>query len=183
NRLFLQALLTNGSDNLFANSQMDDYPGFISGVWYDLGGSWNAEKKGWDLFGDCISDIDYSCHPVARLGGCLNLVPMDRRSLYGDAEQSRFFTMSGGPNGTRLINLLNGDGAAANPTGLAGSHAVDRFNAYSFNTFLAGKYRGFSVLNEWWVRDLNNFRTTPAGLGNIIYTIPLPTGATTPPTR
>src|SRR5437868_2413515 len=43
----------------------------------------------------------------------------------------------------------------------------------------AGKYKGFSFLNEWWVRDLNNFRTTPAGRGDIIYTIPLaPLGAT-----
>src|SRR5262249_9473848 len=44
------------------------------------------------------------------------------------------------------------------------------FDAYSANVFLAGKYHGFSVLNEWWVRDLNNFRTTPNGRGDIIYT-------------
>ena len=163
-RFFLQALITNGSESLFANSQMDKYPGFITGFWYDLGGSWSAQRKAWDLFGDCISDIDYSCKPVLRAGGTLNLVPMDRRSLYGDAEQSRYGTMPAGPGGTRLINLLSGD--AATPLG---AHAVDMFDAYSYNAFIAAKYRGFSILNEWWLRDLDNFRTTPNGLGNVIY--------------
>src|SRR5205085_1455001 len=55
-------------------------------------------------------------------------------------------------------------------TGTLGTHAVDSFDAYSFNTFAAGHYKGFSFLNEWWLRDLNHFRTTPNGLGNIIYT-------------
>src|SRR5262249_51306668 len=105
------------------------------------------------------------CCPVVRVGGCFNVVPMGRRSLYGDAEQSRFFTMQGGPGGTRLINVLNGDGGALN-----GRNAVDEFDAYSYNAFVAGHYRGFGFLNEWWLRDLNNFRTAPAGLGNIIYT-------------
>jgi hypothetical protein len=164
-RFFMQAIVTNGSESLFPNTQMDDYPGFITGFWYDLGGNWNAERKAWDLFGDCISDIDYSCRPVARIGGSLNLVPLDRRSLYGDDEQSRYDTMAAGPGGTRLINVLNGDALAP-----GGSHAVDKFDAYSYNVFGAAKFRGFSVLNEWWFRDLNNFRTTPNGLGNIIYT-------------
>jgi hypothetical protein len=91
---------------------------------------------------------------------------MGRRSLYGDAEQSRFFTVAAAPGGTRLINVLNGDAAAATPPG---AHAVDMFDAYFFNAFLAGKYRGFSFLNEWWLRDLDNFRTTPNGRGDIIY--------------
>src|SRR5262249_26221187 len=116
------------------------------------------------LFGDCISDIEYSCCPVARVGGCLNLVPMDRRSLYGDGETGRFFSMPAAPGGTRLINLLNGDAALP-----AGSHAVDSFAAYTYTAFAAAKYRGFSVCNEWWLRDLNNFHTTPNGRGNIIY--------------
>lgn len=163
-RFFMQAIITNGSESLFPNSQMDKYPGFITGFWYDFGGSWNYERKAWDLFGDCVSDIDYSCKPVIRTGGSFNIVPLDRRSLYGDAEQSRYGTMAAGPGGTRLINLLNGD--AATP---AGSHAVDMFDAYSYNAFVAAKYHGFSVLNEWWLRDLDNFRTTPNGMGNIIY--------------
>jgi hypothetical protein len=163
-RFFMQAIVTNGSESIFANSQMTKYPGFIGGFWYDLGGSWNAARRAWDLFGDSISDIDYSCRPVVRVGGSLDLVPMDRRSLYGDAEASRYDTIAAGPGGTRLINLLNGDAALPN-----GAHAVDMFDAYTYNTFIAGKYHGFSVLNEWWVRDLNNFRTTPNGQGNIIY--------------
>src|SRR5205823_2770404 len=101
------------------------------------------------------------------VGGCMNVVPMGRRSIYGDAEQSRFFTMAAGPTGTRLINVLNGDAATGNPAGgPLGTHAVDSFDAFAYNTFLAGHYKGFSFLNEWWIRDLNNFRTTPNGLGN-----------------
>ena len=164
-RFFLQALVTNGSEgSLQPNVQMDNYPGFLSGFWYDFGGSWNGERKTLDLYGDCISDIDYSCAPVVRAGGCVNLVPMNRRSLYGDSEQSRFFTMPGGIGGTRLINLLNGD--LGSP---AGSHDVDKFDAYTYDAFLAGKYHGFSFCNEWWFRNLDNFHTTPNGMGNIIY--------------
>jgi hypothetical protein len=164
-RFFLQSIITNGSEGtLQPNTQMDDYPGFISGFWYDFGGTWNEEKKAWELYGNCISDIDYSCHPVVRVGGCTNIVPLDRRSIYGDAEASRFFTMPAGPGGTRLINLLNGDAATPN-----GAHDVDKFDAYFFDAFVAGKYRGLSIYNEWWLRDLNNFQTTPNGMGNIIY--------------
>lgn len=164
-RFFLQALVTNGSEAFTPNLQMDSYPGFIVGSWYDFGGSWNEERKAWNLFGDCISDIDYSCSPVARVGGCANLVPLDRRSYFGDAEQARYFTMPGAPGGTRLINLLNG-GAGTLP---AGGHAVDKFDAYTYNVFAAGKYQGLSLYNEWWLRNLNNFRTTAGGRGDIIY--------------
>jgi hypothetical protein len=164
-RFFMQSIVTNGNEGgLQPNAQMDNLPGFITGLWYDIGGRWNPEKKAWDLYGDCISDIDYSCSPVMRVGGCVDLVPMNRRSLYGDDEQSRVFVMPAAPGGTRLINELNGD-AGAPP----GTHAVDMFDYYCYNAFIAGKYHGFSVCNESWVRTLNNFRTAPAGLGNIIY--------------
>jgi hypothetical protein len=172
-RLFAMATVTNGSEAIFANNQMDQYPGFIAGWWYDLGGSWNESRHAWDLFGDCISDIDFSCRPVVRIGGSLDLVPMDRRSLYGDAEQSRYFTVPSAPGGTRLINLLNGDTLAP-----AGAHAVDQFDAYSYDAFIAGKYHGFSLYNEWWLRNLDNFRTTPNGMGNIIYQDTLGPGGT-----
>jgi hypothetical protein len=112
---------------------------------------------------------------VVRVGGSVNLIPMDRRSLYGDAEQSRFFVLPAGPGGTRLINVLNGDGSGATPLG---SHAVDRFDAYSYNAFVGGKYHGFSLYSEWWLRTLNNFHTTPNGLGNIIYQDTLGPGRT-----
>jgi hypothetical protein len=167
-RLYVQGMITNGNESQFPNTQMDDYPGFQLGFWYDFGGSWNEDRKRWDLFGDCLSDIDYSCHPVVRVGAESNIVPMDRRSLYGDEEPSRVFVVPGGPQGgTRLINVLNGDGAAATPLG---SHDVDKFDSYSVGSFIALKYRGFSLWNEWYLRDLNDFRTTPNGRGNIIYT-------------
>jgi hypothetical protein len=169
-RFFLQAILTNGDDGAFLpNSQADELPGFIAGVWYDLGGAWNGQRKAWDLFGDCLSDLDWSCHPVVRLGGCVDLVPMDRRSLYGDGEQSRYFAMPAGPGGTRLINLLNGDGSTSATTA-RGAHAVDAFDAYSWTAFAAAKWHGFSLSNEWWFRDLNGFKAAPDGGDTILYT-------------
>jgi hypothetical protein len=164
-RLYLQAVITNGNESQFPNTQMDDYPGFNAGFWYDFGGTWNEDRKRWDLFGDSLSDIDYSCKPVLRVGAATDIVPMDRRSLYGDPEQSRVFIAPGGAQGgTRLINLLNGD------TGMpSGSHAVDKFDYYTYSAFGCFKYHGFSFWNEWYVRDLNGFNTTHNGMGNIIY--------------
>ena len=164
-RFYLQAIVTNGNESQFPNVQMDQYPGFNLGFWYDFGGSWNAERKKWDLFGDSLSDIDYSCAPVLRVGAAINLVPMDRRSLYGDDEQSRVFVMPGGPQGgTRIINLLNGDGATPN-----GSHAIDKFNYQTYDVFAAFKYRGFSLWNEWYLRDLTGFKSPIPGRDAIIY--------------
>jgi hypothetical protein len=165
-RFYMQAIVTNGNESQFPNTQMDNLPGFNVGFWYDLGGTWNAQGKKWDLFGDCLSDIDYSCNPVLRVGGAANIVPMNRRSLYGDDEQSRVFVMPGNAQGgTRLINMLSGDALAPN-----GSHAVDMFDYYTYSAFACFKYKGLSIWNEWYLRTLNNFRTTPNGLGNIIYT-------------
>jgi hypothetical protein len=169
-RFYLQAIVTNGNEAQFPNTQMDDLPGFVMGFWYDLGGEWNHERKRWDLFGDSLSDLDWSCKPVVRLGGCLNLVPMDRRSLYGDDEQSRVFVTPGaGPGGTRLINLLNGGGVSA-ATAFRGSHAVDAFDSYSYNVFAAAKWHGISLSSEWWVRDLTGFKAAPNGGDVILYT-------------
>src|SRR5262249_24992292 len=47
-----------------------------------------------------------------------------------------------------------------------------------YNAFFGAKYHGFSLLNEWWFRDLNNFRTTPNGMGNIVYQDTLGPGRT-----
>jgi len=164
-RFYGVCLLTNGNESQFPNTQMDQYPGFNGGFWYDFGGTWDCERKKWDLYGDCVSDIDYSCRPVFRIGGAYDIVPQGRRSLYGDDEQSRVFVVPGGPQGgTRLINLLSGDAAAP-----GGAHAVDMFDSYSYECFGAMKYKGFSFWTDWYVRNLNNFRTTPNGRGDIIY--------------
>jgi hypothetical protein len=170
-RLFVSALITNGSESQFPNTQMDNLPGFNFGFWYDFGGSWNSERNRWDLFGDSIADVDYSCSPVARFGAMANIVPLGRRSLYGDLEQSRYRVTPGGPQGgTPLINILSGGNAMANPAGLVGTHSVDQFDAYTYETYIAAKYKGFSFLNDWFFRNLNNFRTTPNGRGDILYT-------------
>jgi hypothetical protein len=168
-RFYLQAVVTNGNESQFPNTQMDQLPGFCAGMWYDFGGNWNEKRHRWDLFGDTFSDIDYSCNPVVRVAGACDIVPQDRRSLYGDDEQSRVFVMPAGPGGTRLINLLNGDGSAAATT-LRGAHAVDKFNYYTYEAFIGAKWRGFSITSDWWVRDLNNFKAPPNGNDIITYT-------------
>jgi hypothetical protein len=167
-RFYLQALITNGNESQFPNTQMDVLPGFNFGVWYDFGGTWNEQRHRWDLWGDCFDDIDYSCHPVVRIAGAANIVPMDRRSLYGDDEQSRVFVMPAGPGGTRLINLLNGDSPAAATT-FRGSHAVDKFNSYTYEAFAGLKWKGFSLTSDWWLRDLNSFKAAPNGGDVILY--------------
>jgi hypothetical protein len=163
-RLYIMGVITNGAESQFPNVQMDNYPGFNLGFWFDFGGSWNPQRKAWDLYGDSLSDIDYSCKPVVRVGGSSYIVPLNRRSLYGDDEQSFYFVTPGAPGGTRLINVLNGDTVSP-----AGAHAVDMFDVYNYEAFVAAKYKGFSILNDWFFREYNNFRTTPNGLGNIIY--------------
>ncbi|HJT77887.1 MAG TPA: hypothetical protein VJ739_11860 [Gemmataceae bacterium] len=163
-RFFLQAIITNGNESQFPNTQMDELPGFVVGTWYDFGGTWNRERKKWDLFGNSFSDIDYSCKPVIRVAGAAAIIPMDRRSLYGDDEQSRVFVMPAGPGGTRLINLLDGG------TFGSGTHAVDKFDYYTYEAFVGAKWRGFSLTNDFWIRDLQNFKATPKGFDQIIYT-------------
>jgi hypothetical protein len=164
-RLFLFCIVTNGMEAGFPNAQMDDSPGFNVAFWYDFGGSWDAERKRWQLYGDSIPDVDYSCKPVLRVGADAYIAPLDRRSLYGDLEQSRVYVMPGAAqNGTRLINLLTG--TTSTPPG---SHAVDEFDYYTCEAFAAGHYRGFSLLSDWFFRDLNNFQSAPTGHNQIIY--------------
>jgi hypothetical protein len=104
-RLWITSQLTNGNEAAQPNTALDATPGFINMVWYDFGGSWNEERKRWDLWGESLSDLNYSLSPTVRVGAAANLVPMGRRSIYGDAEQSRVLTAPAGPGGTRLINL------------------------------------------------------------------------------
>lgn len=165
-RFYLQAIVTNGNETQLPNLVMDRLPGFNVGFWWDFGGTWNPDRKRWDLFGDCLSDIDWSCNPVVRLGGSVNLVPMDRRSLYTQAELDRVRVVPGQPNGGGNldgvlngagINLVSSKGANINSLG-ASDFAADAFDSYSYNVFAAGKWHGFSLYNEWWLRNLDNFR-------------------------
>jgi hypothetical protein len=185
-RFYLQALVTNGADNQISNLIMDNLPGINIGAWWDFGGTWNEQRKRWDLFGDCLSDIDYSCHPVLRVGGAVNLVPMGRRSVYTTAELDFFRAATAAPGGTNVDGILNGGGLATggNFSGVASGNspfAVDAFDAYTYDVYWAGKYRGLSIYNEWWFRNLNNFRGERSpGPGNnpILYTMNTPSGAT-----
>ena len=187
-RLYASLMITNGNDSGLSNNlQMDDLPGFNGGFWYDFGGTWNPAQKRWDLFGDAISDIDYSCNPVVRVGGAVNLVPMDRRSEFSNVELNKVRMAPGAPGGTSLLAFLNGGGIANNTAGV-GQFAADAFDCYSYDAFIAGKYRGFSLYNDWWFRNVDNFRgrRAPAGAypGNglnqpILYSTTLPGGAPT----
>jgi hypothetical protein len=169
-RLFLNAKVTNGNETQTPNLSMDQWPGFQFGGWWDFGGTWNAKRNRWDLFGDCLNDIDWSPNPVVRVGGAMNLVPMGRRSEYTSAELDRARVLPGAPNsGGNLTGILNGGGvpaAALLATGI-NPFGVDAFDSYSYNAFIAGKWRGFSLYNEWWLRDLDNFRGTRISTTNL----------------
>src|SRR5207245_752490 len=97
-RLFVQAVITNGNESQTPNLSMDDLPGFSLGLWWDFGGTWNDARHRWDLYGDSRSDIDYNVNPVVRVGGALNLVPMGRRSEYSTAELNRTRVVPDTPN-------------------------------------------------------------------------------------
>jgi hypothetical protein len=157
-RLFVMALVTNGNETQIANLQMDDLKGLNFGFWYDFGGTWNAAANKWDLWGDCISDIDYSCNPVVRIGAAANLVPMDRRSIFTNAELNRTRVVPGAPGGTSLLGVLNGNNVAPLSGAGVSQFAADAWDSYTYDFMAAAKWRGFSIYNEWWVRDLNNFR-------------------------
>jgi hypothetical protein len=171
-RFFMHAVVTNGSEAGFPALQMDDLPGFNAAVWYDFGGNWNERTKRYNLFGYSVADLDYSCKPVVRVGAATNIVPMDRRGIYGNAEQSRVRIMPGPPGGESLITLLNGGTITSVGSATAGNlspfYSIDEFDAYFYEAFVAAKYRGFSVYNDWWVRELNNFHSPNGGAGNLI---------------
>ncbi len=181
-RLFFSALVTNGNESQTPALQLDRLPGVNVGAWWDFGGTWNADRKRWDLFGDCLADIDNSQHLVVRVGGATNLVPMDRRSIYDDAEVNRVRAMPGSPNASgSLLSILNGAGLSPNTAGIS-SFTADAFDEYTFELFAAAKYKGFSLYNDWWVRDIDNFRGQRIANSNlnrpILYTSNTPSGAT-----
>jgi hypothetical protein len=178
-RLFATVNVSNGNESQTANIQLDDKPGCNGGFWYDFGGTWNAARQRWDLYGDTVADLAYSCQPVVRAGAMFDLVPMDRRSLYGVGELQRVYAAPGAPGGTPFISLFNG--GSSNTFTPRGEFALDAFDSYSFETFVAGKWRGFSFLADGWVRLLDNFRPTPVAgpNGPIIYSITEPDGTIT----
>lgn len=175
-RLFMQGVISNGNESQTANIHLDRLPGFMLGGWYDFGGTFNREQGRWDLFGDSLADIDYSCNPVLRMGGAVNLVPMDRRSQYSSAELTRVRVAPGGPNGTQLIQLLTGDGRGTALANGETTFAADKYDSYTFEVFQAFKYRGFSLSNDMWFRNVNNIRglRIPGPADNpILYSTPL----------
>jgi hypothetical protein len=143
-RMFIHATINNSNETQTSNLNNQRLPAFNVGGWYDFGGSWNEERKRWDLYGDCASDLDYSCKPVLRAGAITYISPMDRKSEYGSADIVHFRAAEAAPGTSNaIVNVISG---------------IDKFDSYSFEAFWAGKYRGFSFLNDWWVRDINNIQ-------------------------
>jgi hypothetical protein len=186
-RFYAMALITNGSDNQVPDYNLDYIPGANLGFWYDFGGTWDPEKNRWKLYGNYISDLDWSENPVVRVGSAANLTPMARRSQYTSAELDFYRAATAAPGGSNLDTVLGGGGlgTGGNFTNVASGQspfAVDAFDAYTFDFFAAGKWHGFSLYNEWWVRDFDNFRgeKTPSQAFNnpILYTMNTPNGKT-----
>jgi hypothetical protein len=163
-RFYLQALITNGNESQFANLQMDDIPGFNIGFWYDFGGDWDTARNRWILFGPSLSDLEWHCHPVLRVGAAANIVPMDRRSEFTNLELSRLRPIGDAPGGSTLLGILNGANLANNAAGLS-PFAMDVADSYTYDAFVCGKWRGFSFYNEWWAQNWNNIkgRRAPSG--------------------
>jgi hypothetical protein len=174
-RLFATINVANGNESQTPNVMLDRLPGINGGFWCDLGGNWNEERRRWELYGSTVSDLDYSCDPVLRAGLMFNLVPMDRRSIYGNAEQDRVQALPGAPGGTSFISFFN-SGTLRN--GMLGPFAMDSFDSFFGEAFVAAKWRGFSILNDWWMRDLQDYRaaTTSGPGGPIVYSVPQPDG-------
>lgn len=152
-RLYVQGMIDNGEETQIANTQMDRLPGFTLIGWYDFGGTWDCERHVWQLYGDCASDIDYSCNPVVRVGAAGYAAPNDRRSIYTNAELNRIRVV---PGGTNIVTLLNGGTQPA--AAAAGTNSLDAVDDYRLEAFVAGKYRGFSFLADGFLRNLDNFR-------------------------
>jgi hypothetical protein len=186
-RFFGMALITNGSDNQVPAYNLDNLPGANIGWWFDFGGTQDEKTGRWKLYGDSISDIDWSEKPVVRVGNAFNIVPMGRRSQYTSAELDFYKAASAAPGGSTVESVLNGGGlgTGGNFSNVAMGNspfAVDAFDAYTYDFYYAGKYRGFSFYNEWWIRDLDNFRgernTVRGGNYPILYTTNSPSGMT-----
>ena len=160
-RLFLSAMITNGQDSQIPFLSLDNLPGFIGAYWYDFGGTWDDQAKQWQLYGNSLSDLAYSCNPVLRVGGAMNLVPMGRRSIYGEAEQDRVRVVPGLPNNPGFLGgVLNGGGILPATAGVPGTSAfaLDAFDSYTFESYASLHWRGFSLTSDSWLRNLDNFR-------------------------
>jgi hypothetical protein len=169
-RLFATAGMTNGNESNAPNLSMDDHKGLNAGFWYDFGGTWNEQRKAYDLYGDCQADIDYSCKPVVRVGFMSNFVWNDRRSEFGAQELNREKVAWAGPGGTVMDSQLDG----ASVTGANGlPFWMDKNDQYTYEAFISGKWRGFSFTNDWFFRYYDNFQGThnATGFDNpILYT-------------
>ncbi len=140
------------------------------GGWYDFGGTWDEEKRRWKPFGESISDIDGQENPMLRVGANATAVFMDRRSQYTQAELDFYQASAVAPGGTGIDAVFNGGNLGVNNiltnnqssvNGTVSPFALDAMNAQTYDAYFNFKYQGFSFYNEWWLRDLNDFRGTP----------------------
>jgi hypothetical protein len=163
-RLMMMAQVVEGSDFGISAQINQRTPEFIGCAWYDFGGEFDQQKKRWNLFGNSISDLNYSRCPTLRLGGAVTLVRLDPRNQYGDIPSSFFFAAPGAPGGTRLINLFNGGGA-----GTQALQSLNRADINTFDLFAAFHYRGFSFYNEWYFRNYDGLHSVNPRSDAILY--------------
>ncbi len=178
-RLYVQGMITTGSDNQVPVYNDQDIPGFNIGGWYDFGGTFVDKWGRWKLYGETISDIEQHEDPVLRVGGAANITPMGRRSQYTSAELDFYKAATSAPGGSNVDSILGGGGVGTggNFTNVANTNspfAVDAFDVYTYSMYYAFKYCGFSFYNEFWARDYDNFRgqknTVAGGNYPILYT-------------
>ena len=162
-RLMLIAQIFNTNDGQGTPAvQTQRTPEFIGCFWFDFGGEFDKQGRRWNLFGNSISDLNYSRNLTVRAGGALSLVHLDPRNQYGDVPASFYFVGTGGPNGTRFINQFAGGT-------LGNTFDLNQMNVNTFDAFVAAHYRGFSFYNEWYFRTYNGLRSLNPFTNSVVY--------------
>jgi hypothetical protein len=169
-RLMIIGQIANGADFGIPAVQLQRTPEFIGCFWWDFGGEFDPEKKRWNLFGNSISDLNYSRKLTVRVGGDMNLVHLDPRNQYGDIPSSFYFVGPGAPGGTRFINLFNGgNGVGAVGAANQALQSVNSANIFTYGAFMAAHWRGFSLYNEWYFRYFGDLHALGTRNPNIFY--------------
>jgi len=172
------AQMCNGSDGLGVPAVLTQRtPEFIGCFWWDFGGEFDGQRNRWNLFGNSLSDLNYSRKLTVRVGGDLALVHLDPRNQYGDIPSAFFPIGSSQPGGSRFINVFSANGTTVGAVpGLPAGSLIPGSNQFDLNTanintygaFMAAHYRGFSLYNEWYWRTYGGMHSLN-GSGQILY--------------
>ena len=108
---------------------MDNNLAFVSKTYWDLVGEWGEDGE---------PDLSYHCCPAVRIGTSLGIQRTDRLHGLGEAQQPRV-----ADTGKRLNDLL--------PKG------VTEWSDLRYGVDWGAKYRGWSLTNEFYLRNLYDF--------------------------